>query len=104
MSAPPNPPARLEAKTSVRPSLDRLGCCPAAVEFSGAPRFVGGDQESCTLRRGGGDGREAGGAPRAPPTTTRILHPPAAGHPPRRRGGPDPGRPPTPLRAAGGSC
>src|SRR2546425_5443547 len=52
MSVPPKPPDRLEAKTSVRPSPDRLGCCSAAGEFSGAPRFTGVDQGSCTLRRG----------------------------------------------------
>src|SRR2546428_3402249 len=54
MSVPPKPPDRLEAKTSVRPSPDRLGCCSAAAEFSGAPRFTGADHASWTLRRGGG--------------------------------------------------
>src|SRR5437773_11388521 len=51
MSVPPKPPDRLEAKTSVRPSPDRLGCCSAAAEFSGAPRFTGADHASWTLRR-----------------------------------------------------
>lgn len=50
MSVPPNPPCRLEAKTSVRPLPERLGCCSAAVEFR-ASTFAGVDQESCTLRR-----------------------------------------------------
>src|SRR5438093_159229 len=50
-SVPPKPPDRLEAKTSVRPSPDRLGCCSAAAEFSGAPRFTGADHASWTLRR-----------------------------------------------------
>src|SRR2546422_10142979 len=51
MSVPPKPPDRLEAKTSVRPSPDRLGCCSAAAEFSGAPRFTGADHASWMLRR-----------------------------------------------------
>jgi len=51
ISVPPTPPTRLDAKSSVRPPLERLGCCSAAVEFSGAPAFTGGVQGSCTLRR-----------------------------------------------------
>src|SRR2546426_10960880 len=51
ISVPPNPPDRLDAKTSVRPSPDRLGCCSAAGEFSAAA-FTGVDQGSWTLRRG----------------------------------------------------
>src|SRR5712691_2097669 len=51
ISVPPNPPDRLDAKTSVRPSPDRLGCCPDAGEFSGSPRFTGVDHGSWTLRR-----------------------------------------------------
>src|SRR6266576_17443 len=51
ISVPPKPPDRLDAKSNVRPPLDRLGCCSAAVELRGASRFTGGLQVSCTLRR-----------------------------------------------------
>src|SRR6266576_1624026 len=51
ISVPPKPPDRLDAKSNVRPPLDRLGCCSAAVEVRGASRFTGGLQGSCTLRR-----------------------------------------------------
>src|SRR5881409_171548 len=51
ISVPPKPPARLDAKSSIRPPPERLGCCSAAVEFSGAPTFTGGVQGSWTLRR-----------------------------------------------------
>src|SRR5207245_487160 len=47
----PRPPARVEAKISVRPSWESVGWVSPAVVFSGAPRFTGGDQGSCTLRR-----------------------------------------------------
>jgi len=79
MSVPPNPPCRLEAKTSVRPSPERLGCCSAAVEFR-ASTFAGVDQESCTLRRVGANGRNAGVAAPASTTTSGILHRQAADH------------------------
>ena len=46
MSVPPNPPDRLEAKSSVRPSPDRLGCWSDAAELSGLPRFTGVDHGS----------------------------------------------------------
>src|SRR2546425_4922279 len=51
MSLAPRPPARVEAKISVRPSWESVGWVSPAVVFSGAPRFTGGDQGSCTLRR-----------------------------------------------------
>src|SRR6266550_6054645 len=51
MSLPPEPPGRLEAKISVRPSNERLGVTSSDDEFSGAGRFTGGDQESCTVCR-----------------------------------------------------
>src|SRR2546427_4546350 len=50
MSVPPKLPDRLDAKTRVRPSLDRLGCCSANGEFSAAT-FTGVDHVSWTLRR-----------------------------------------------------
>src|SRR5207249_6839526 len=36
ISVPPKPPDRLDANSSVRPSPERLGCCSAAVELTGA--------------------------------------------------------------------
>ncbi len=50
MSVPPMVPVRSDANSSIRPSLDRLGCWSLAVEFTAA-KFSGGDQGSCTLRR-----------------------------------------------------
>src|SRR2546430_482653 len=43
-------PGRLEVKTSLRPSKDRLGCCSKAAELSGAPGFSGVDQDRKSTR------------------------------------------------------
>src|SRR5439155_155857 len=58
MSSPPSVPVRLETKSSVRPSNDRSGSrvpgpgeTPPVFTLIGSPRFSGGDQGSCTLRR-----------------------------------------------------
>src|SRR5256886_7263708 len=44
-------PGRLDVKTNIRPSKDRLGCCSKAAELSGAPGFSGVDHGSFALRR-----------------------------------------------------
>src|SRR2546422_8687123 len=85
MSVPPKPPDRLEAKTSVRPSPDRLGCCSAAAEFSGAPRFTGADHASWMLRRGGGH-RSA--PPRPPERGGKKKNSPPSGRSGATRVGP----------------
>src|SRR6267143_3324940 len=51
MSLLPRPPARVEAKTSVRPLYARVGWISFAAVLSGAPTFSGGDHGSWTLRR-----------------------------------------------------
>src|SRR5438128_2298554 len=44
-------PGRLDVKTNIRPSKDRLGCCSKPAELSGAPGFSGVGHGSFALRR-----------------------------------------------------
>src|SRR5882724_9242279 len=63
MSAPPKPPARVDAKIKVRASCVSDGWTSLAVLLSGAPTFSGADHGSCTLRR---VDRQRSDAPRLP--------------------------------------